>query len=227
MSEQPLHESDRTRVTAAPAIRRTDDFGADITRAGEITFARVGDDSRAFRDDAPPMSATPSPAGRVAARFLRRATLPALALVVGSATLALPYADGQTGRTLTFHGSAPTARDVKPFDVRPRGLSTGDHFIGAVALRRHGRMTGRLHLTCIILDRSYRGQDCQGVLVLRDGTITVSGGGLDRLLPGQPPSPPDADEMAITGGTGAYRSATGVVAMQEHKDDSSTITVSL
>jgi hypothetical protein len=173
------------------------------------------------------MSATTPPAGRVLARYLRRATLPAIALVVGS-TVALPHADGQTGRTLTFHGSAPTARDVKSFDVRPHGLSTGDHFVGAVALRQQGHMTGRLHVICTILDRSYRGQDCQGVLVLRDGTITISSGGLDRLLPGQPASPPHSpDEMAITGGTGAYRGATGVVSMQAHKDDSSTITVSL
>jgi hypothetical protein len=88
-------------------------------------------------------------------------------------------------------------------------------------------MTGRLHLICTILDRSYRGQDCQGVLILRDGTITVTGGGLDRLLPGQHPTPSHTDEMAVTGGTGAYLGATGVVSMQAHKDDSSTITISL
>jgi hypothetical protein len=162
-----------------------------------------------------------------AAKVLRRAALPALALAAGSA-LALSHAEGQTARTLTFQASAPSTRDVKQFDVRPKGLSTGDHIVGAVALRQHGRLAGRLHLICTILDRSYRGQDCQLVLVLRDGTITASGGGLDRLLPGQPAPQPNApDEMAITGGTGAYRSATGILSMRAHNDDSSTITIAL
>jgi hypothetical protein len=64
--------------------------------------------------------------------------------------------------------------------------------------------------------------------VLRDGTITASGGGLDRLLPGQPPSRPDtADEYAVTGGTGAYRGASGTLYWLPHDDDSSAITLSI
>jgi hypothetical protein len=164
----------------------------------------------------------------MASRKLHRALLPAAALLAGSA-LAVSAADGQTGQTLNFNGSAPTARDVKQVDVRPHGRpSTGDQIIGAVALRQDGRLAGRLHLICTILDRSYEGQDCQFVLVLRDGTITASGGGLDRLLPGQRPSPPHSpDEYAITGGTGTYHGASGTMSMQAHRDDSSAITLSL
>ena len=66
------------------------------------------------------------------------------------------------------------------------------------------------------------------MLVFSDGTVTASGGGLDRLLPKQsPPTKGAADEYAITGGTGAYRGASGVLSMQSHDDDSSTITLSL
>ena len=87
---------------------------------------------------------------------------------------------------------------------------------------------GRGHATCTIIDRRYAGQDCDFVLVLSDGTVTASGGGLDRLLPGQSPSPPHApDEFAVTGGTGAYRDASGTLSLQEHADGSSTLTVSL
>lgn len=153
--------------------------------------------------------------------------MPAAALFVGSA-LAISAADGQTARTLKFEGSAPVPRDFKQVDVRPRGLSNGDHFIAAITLRAGDRIAGRAHVICTIIDRGYQGQDCNWVLVFRDGTITASGGGLDRLLPGQATPPPHApDEYAITGGTGAYRAASGTLAMQAHDDDSSTITLSL
>ena len=166
------------------------------------------------------MSITPS-------SFLRRAALPAVSLLAGSA-LAVSAADGQTGRTLEFAGSAPVPRDLKQVDVRPRGLSIGDHSLAAVTLRAGDRIAGRAHVICTIIDRRYEGQDCHWVLVFRDGTITASGGGLGRLLPGQPTSPPHApDEYAVTGGTGAYRGASGTLAMEAHDDDSSTITLSI
>jgi hypothetical protein len=159
--------------------------------------------------------------------ILRRATIPAAALLVGSA-LAISAADGQTARTLTFAGSSPVPRDFKQVDLRPPGFSNGDHFLAAITLRAGGRIAGRAHVICTIIDRRYQGQDCNWVLVFRDGTITASGGGLDRLLPGQPTPPPHApDEYAITGGTGAYHGASGTLTMQTHKDDSSTITLSI
>jgi hypothetical protein len=158
---------------------------------------------------------------------LRRACLPAVALVAGSA-VAVAAAPGQSGRTLTFSSPAPVAREFRQVDVRPHGLSIGDHFVGAVSLRAGGRVAGRMHVACTIIDRRYEGQDCDFVLVLRDGTVAASGGGLDRRLPGQAPSPPHApDEFAVTGGTGAYRGASGVLSWQAHADDSSTITLSL
>ena len=57
-------------------------------------------------------------------RLIRRATVPAAALLAGSA-LAISSADGQAARTLTFTGSAPVPRDFKQVDVRPRGLAVG------------------------------------------------------------------------------------------------------
>ena len=159
--------------------------------------------------------------------ILRRATVPAVGVALVSA-LVVTGADGQTGRVLEFAGTAPAPREVKQVDLRPRGLSLGDSFIAAITLRSAGRIAGRAHVRCTIVDRRYEGQDCDFVLVFRDGTVTASGGGLDRLLPGQSPPPDDAaDEYAITGGTGAYRGASGVLSMRSHDDDSSTITLSL
>jgi hypothetical protein len=163
---------------------------------------------------------------------LRRALLPAVALLAGS-SLAVSAAHGQTGRTLVLTSGPPTARDVKrgdlkQVDLRPRGLSPGDYFLAAGTLRENGRVTARAHAICTVIDHSYKGQDCHFLLVFRDGTVTASGGGLNRLLPGQRPSPPHSpDEYAVTGGTGAYRGATGTMFMQAHRDDSSTITLSL
>jgi hypothetical protein len=169
----------------------------------------------------------------MASSLLRRALLPAAALLVGSA-LAVSHADGQSGRTIVLTSPAPTPRDLesgdfKQVDLRPRGLSPGDYFLAAGTLRESGRVAARGHIVCTVIDHSYHGQDCQLVLVFRDGTITAAGGGINRLLPGQsPPPPPDAsDEMAVTGGTGTYRGASGTLSMQNHPDDSSTITISL
>ena len=164
--------------------------------------------------------------------LLRRATLPAAALLVGSA-FAVAQADGQAGRTIVLTSPAPTARDVKrgdfkQVDLAPHGVSPGDYFLAAGTLRENGQVAARAHATCTVIDHSYRGQDCQFVLVFRDGTITAAGGGINRLLPGQAPPPPHApDEMAITGGTGAYRGASGTLSMQSHPDDSQTVTISL
>ena len=137
-------------------------------------------------------------------------------------------ADGQTGRTLVFSSPAGGLRELKQFDVGRRGTSIGDHFVVAGALRADGRIAGRGHATCTVIDRRYKGQDCDFVLVFGDGTVTASGGGLDRLLPGQSETPPHSpDEYAITGGTGAYRGASGTLSIQEHEDGSNTIRVSL
>ena len=164
---------------------------------------------------------------------LRRALAPTAAAALAASALAVSTAGGHTGRTLVFTSPAPTPRDIKrgdfkQVDLRPRGLSPGDYFLLAGSLRRNRHTVCRGHAVCTIIDHTYRGQDCQFVLILRDGTITAAGGGLDRLLPGQQPSPPrPPDDYAITGGTGAYGDASGVVSMQSHPDDSQTITVSM
>jgi hypothetical protein len=78
----------------------------------------------------------------MASSLLRRATLPAAALLVGSA-FAAAHADGQAGRTMVLTSPAPTARDVrqgdfKQVDLAPRGVSPGDYFLAAGGCARTG-----------------------------------------------------------------------------------------
>src|SRR6187399_2295753 len=118
------------------------------------------------------------------ARYVLLVALGAAALLGAVASHA---AQGDTGRTLTFTAPPPAARDQHQVDVPPHGLSLGDEVVGAVSLRRHGELFGRALVVCTTNDASFQGQQCVFTLVLRDGQITVHGGGLDRRLPHSPP----------------------------------------
>jgi hypothetical protein len=143
---------------------------------------------------------------------LRALAAPIIPLLVAGGIVAASAGGEPAPRTLTFKGlDEPLPRDFKTVDLKPRGLSTGDQFLAAGSMRSGGRVAGRGHVICTIIDRSYKGQDCHFVLVLRDGTITADGGGLDRLLPGQHDPDPLQDEFAVTGGTGAYDGASGTL----------------
>lgn len=158
--------------------------------------------------------------------LIRRAILLSVVPVAAGA-IAVSGADGQTGRTITLAADAPTRSNSRQIDERPRELSLGDRSIVALTLRADKRVAGRAHVVCSVADLAYEGQDCDWILVLPDGTITASGGGLDKDLPGQQQSPPRTDYYAVTGGTGTYAGASGVLKMRSRKDDSSTITLSL
>lgn len=118
-------------------------------------------------------------------------------------------AQGDPGQTLRFVAAPPLTGDQKQIDVPPQGLSLGDESIGALSLRHNGQLFGRALVDCTINDKTYQGQQCTLDLVLRDGLITAKTAGLDRLLPHQTASPNDV--FAVTGGTGAYTGANGVV----------------
>ena len=128
-------------------------------------------------------------------------------------------AHGDTRRTLSFTVAPPAPRDQHQVDVPPRGLSLGDQVVGAVSLRTHGELFGRALAVCTINDASFQGQQCVFTLVLRNGQITVHGGGLDRRLPHSPPLG-GPDVFAVTGGTGSYAGANGTLTISHgaHND---------
>jgi hypothetical protein len=134
-------------------------------------------------------------------------------------------AHGDTRRTLSFTVAPPAPRDQHQVDVPPRGLSLGDQVVGAVSLRTHGELFGRALVVCTINDASFQGQQCAFTLVLRNGQITVHGGGLDRRLPHSPP-PSGADVFAVTGGTGSYAGANGTLTIR-HGAHADVFTVAL
>jgi hypothetical protein len=134
-------------------------------------------------------------------------------------------AHGDARRTLSFTVAPPAPRDQHQVDVPPRGLSLGDQVVGAVSLRTHGELFGRALVVCTINDASFQGQQCAITLVLRNGQITVHGGGLDRRLPHSPP-PSGADVFAVTGGTGSYAGANGTLTIH-HGAHADVFTVAL
>jgi len=133
-------------------------------------------------------------------------------------------AEGDPGQTLRFVAAPPSAGDQKQIDVPPAGLSLGDESIGALSLRHHGALVGRALVECTINDKTFQGQQCTLDLVLRTGLITTKTAGLDRLLPHQAASPNDA--FAVTGGTGAYAGANGVLTIH-HGAQADILTVQL
>ena len=113
--------------------------------------------------------------------------------------------------------------EFQMLDLAPSG-SVGDQFVFADDLYRDGRWVGDDGGSCTITRfQSYDEFDanCIDTLRLRGGQITLQGlvtfsnGGLDRTT------------VAITGGTGAYRGASGEVVIRAVSDTNEIYTVRL
>ena len=110
-------------------------------------------------------------------------------------------------------------------DNAPTGVSIGDSiaFSKVVAERsgtRPGRIVGRIDVTCATTAGSIAEtahQACHGVLTLRDGQIA-----LETAIVGVPTSA----RVAVTGGTGAYTGAGGVMISNVQQDGSELVTLS-
>lgn len=79
----------------------------------------------------------------------------------------------------------------------------GDEFIFSANLRSHGHKVGTLSAICTLM--LHGKLQCQGTFKLLGGTITGS-----ALLPANEPDGA-TDHIAITGGTGTFRGASGVI----------------
>lgn len=136
--------------------------------------------------------------------------------VIATGVVVLPATghDVKPSGTLAFTGKGST-RDQKMVDVRPKGISLGDHFLGAVTLRQAGTLAGRMEADCVIIDRRFQGQACSFTLILKDGQVSAQGAGVDKRIPGVGgTTPPTGDEFAILGGTGAYQGAAGTLRLK-------------
>jgi hypothetical protein len=139
------------------------------------------------------------------------AVVVALALVVASITLASassPSASsattGDKDRVQVIHLVSKSIQEVE-LDLGEPGTSLGDQFVLSNNLFRDGKKVGTSGGTCSITffteDFSTLTANCVLTLSLPRGQITVQG-----LVSFTDPHPP---VVAITGGTGAYRTAHG------------------
>jgi hypothetical protein len=155
----------------------------------------------------------------------RLAAFLALPAVITAAILVGAGASASTGRTLTFteleKGSTYThISNTKT--TSERANSQGDVFAFTYRLAAaSGQVVGKLHLNCIttVGSRNFLKSTltCSGVAVLRDGTLTIQA----TTSPGVPTT-----TAAVTGGTGAYANARGVLVSREGKHGSvDTITL--
>lgn len=86
----------------------------------------------------------------------------------------------------------------------------GDEFIFSANLKRHGKKVGDLNAKCTLV--LHNKLICEGVFRLPGGTLTAQ-----TLLPSQDSNAPN--HIAITGGTGSYRGATGEVVSTSVNDN--------
>ena len=136
--------------------------------------------------------------------------------VIATGVVVLPATghDVKPSGTLAFTGKG-SSRDQKMVDVRPKGISLGDHFLGAETLRQAGAPAGRMEVDCVVIDHTYAGQACSLTFILEDGQVAAQGAGVDKRIPGVGgTTPPTGDEFAIIGGTGAYQGAAGTLRLK-------------
>ena len=153
----------------------------------------------------------------------------AAALTAGAlgALVAVLPAHGQDAvgpRTLVFttvekHG------DERFVDARPKGMSVGDRWLLATALRQAGRSAGRLEADCVGVDKRFGVLQCSLVAILPDGRLTLQGASVDKRIPGVAAGG-RGEEYAITGGTAAYVGAVGTM-RREGDGDRDTLTFTL
>jgi hypothetical protein len=160
------------------------------------------------------------------------AVVVALALVVSNFTLAAGSDnanadDREHSQTIQLTATSFANQDV---DVDPSGLSLGDYFVATENLFRQGKKVGTDHAVCTLTrlepptgtPKRFAVQ-CLVTLVLPDGQITVQGVRTGSLSAQQPPR----FTLAITGGTGAYKTAHGQIRIVDLNATDSRLTLTL
>jgi len=117
------------------------------------------------------------------------------------------------GVSLARAGSSSQGRTIRVTEVDSGGKfisishtekgAPGDEFIFSANLRQHGHKVGTLNAICTLMLHSKL--QCQGTFKLFGGTISGS-----ALLPANQPNG-STGHIAITGGTGTFRGASGEV----------------
>jgi hypothetical protein len=106
------------------------------------------------------------------------------------------------------------------------GPGLGDSLIISDRVFQGGKQVGTDGITCTFVTATAHSltNHCVMTLSLRNGQITMQG---LSVGPAGPPREPFVFEMAITGGTGAYRSARGATKVVDLPDETERLTVHL
>jgi hypothetical protein len=142
-----------------------------------------------------------------------RSTLAAVAAILTLGILVLGATAAADGRGKgkdkgdTLRLVAKTIQE-ETLDLGTPGPSLGDELVFSEVLRKRGREVGTSGAVCVITEAvppyTVLTYHCVGTLSLRRGQITLQG-----LIEVQGEDDPGPFLVAITGGTGAYRGASG------------------
>ena len=149
----------------------------------------------------------------------------AVGTVVGASALLLPGAVASAGGDdpVGARGHETTLWfdvEFSPFDLvdlGEPGLSAGDVIVFDDVLLRAGEQVGGMAGTCVLIDATPLA-NCTGVVTV-DEQGTISFAFLN--------APPPEKVFAITGGSGAYRTARGDGLLIEFGDDTGTLTLNV
>ncbi len=143
----------------------------------------------------------------------------ALAIVVLGALLFAPGVANAHGGKQTLRLVA-TELQFEYVDVGATGPSLGDQLVFSESLERNGRDVGMSGVVCttthLVAPYGVTTFQCIGTFDLRRGQITLQG-----LIEVQGEDDPGPFEVAITGGTGAYRGAGGEAIARQRRDGTS------
>ena len=146
--------------------------------------------------------------GKAAAAGVAIAVLAAMVGTV-SAAAASPVASPATAHSTTMvfsvHFSSFEALHLNPKPDPKTGFGFGDELTFYDLLFSHGTQAGDEGGSCVVVNASQPLANCTEVIRLQQGTITAEG------LSGPPPT----KHLAVTGGTGIYRTAAGEATLVE------------
>ncbi|WP_369253587.1 hypothetical protein [Geodermatophilus amargosae] len=149
----------------------------------------------------------------------------AVGTVVAASALLLPGAVASAGADDpgAAHGHENTLRfdvEFSPFtlvDLGEPGLSAADVIVFDDVLLQAGERVGGMAGTCVVIDATPRA-NCTGIVTLGDQ---------DSITFAFLNAPPPEKVFAVTGGSGAYRTARGDGLLVEFGDDTGTLTLNV
>jgi hypothetical protein len=151
-------------------------------------------------------------------------TIAAAGIVLAAASSVAAAAQDQTGGASDVLHLVTRTEQFMLVDNAKDGPGLGDSLVISDRVYRRGKQVGTDGLTCTFVKAAAHSltNHCVMTLSLADGQITMQG---LSVGPAGPPQQPFVFDLAITGGTGAYRAAHGVTHVVDLPDETERLTV--